>query len=283
MAGRTQTTDVPLPYTPKDDATLLRGLTFLNTRDVATAGRLTRMLAELGGRVVEKPMLTFLPPESWQPFDDRLGQLQEGEWVIFTSATAVRSTVERLTELGKDTHVLAGAKIAAVGKSTATALQNARLAVDLVPERFQADELLIALIPLLEPGAKIWFPRAEKGREVLVEGLREKNFQVDVTPVYRTVAPEGGLGQAAQFLREGEINWLLFTSSSTVTNFIHMLGKEPDGDKIARQCRVGCIGEVTAETAREHGFNVEVVPERQDLVGLVEALSAFVRSDNGRG
>ena len=282
MSGPFHESDQSLPIHLSEDPTALRGLTFLNTRDAQGAERLTRLLVKTGGRVIEKPMLVFAPPVSWEPFDSRLADLQQGDWVIFTSATAVRSTLARLKTLNKDMLALSVAKVAAVGKSTATTLRDVGLMVDLVPERFQAEELLEALIPLLQQDDRVWFPRAEKGRETLVEGLRAHGVHVDMTPVYRTVPPEGGLGQVAEMMRKKEVDWLLFTSSLTVEHFLNKLQQEPDGTKLASHCRVGCIGQITAQTAKDNGLKVEVVPEQQDLPGLVEALIAHVRSDNHR-
>ncbi len=100
----------------------LSGLTFLNTREAAAAPELTTLLRVQGATVVERPMLAFAPPESWAPFDAQLKRLRPGDWVAFTSATAVRFAVERMNARGGGTVALEGARLAAVGAGTAAAL-----------------------------------------------------------------------------------------------------------------------------------------------------------------
>lgn len=254
----------------------LSGLTFLNTREAVAARELTERLQALGADVLECPMLAFVPPESWTPFDSRVAELRAEDWVAFTSATAVHFTLERLGALGKPAEFLAGAHLAAVGGSTAAALEARGLAVELIPERFQAEELLAALLEQLPSGGRVWLPRAEAAREVLVEGLENAGVQVEVTPVYRTVMPPEGLGRAEEALQSGRLDWIIFTSSSTVNHLIRLLseaGAKPLADTGAK---IACLGSITAETVRQHGLTVSVQPGRHDLDGLVAAVVAHV-------
>ncbi|HEX9843144.1 MAG TPA: uroporphyrinogen-III synthase, partial [bacterium] len=115
------------------EAEPLRGLTFLNTRDARGAATLTQMLAELGAEVVECPTIQFIAPESWVPFDSRLEQLTEDDWVVFTSANAVRATLERLWELNRPPAVLGRGHLAVIGRGTKNALERHKLSVALMP------------------------------------------------------------------------------------------------------------------------------------------------------
>jgi uroporphyrinogen-III synthase len=257
----------------------LQGLSFLNTREAARALALTERLEAQGARVIEAPTQVFAPPLDWGPFDARLRRLGAGDWLVFTSATAVQFTLERMRALGEAPARLQRTRIASIGKATAQALEAAGLPVALVPLRFQQEALLEALLAVLTLGDAVWIPRAQEAREVLAEGLVAAGIPVTVTPVYRTLAPEGGLGPAEAELRAGRVDWILFTSSSTVDNFIALLGEELRQALSTRWPRVACLGEVTAETARRHGLPVAVVPERQDLAGLVAAVVACVQGE----
>ena len=266
------------PATSAEGPAPLSGLTFLNTREATAAGELTQRLTRLGARVVEAPMLDFAPPASWQPFDERLRRLGAEDWVAFTSANAVRCALERLQTLGEPPSALARGSIAAVGAATAAALESRGLSVALVPESFQGEGLLAALLEELKPGARVWLPRAEQAREVLVEGLRSAGMEVEVTPVYRTVPPAHGLGAALEALEGGGLDWIVFTSSSTVRHFFQLLPESAAAALSGRWPRIACLGAVTADTARSHGLEIAVQPERQDLDGLVEAIVAHLAS-----
>jgi uroporphyrinogen III methyltransferase/synthase len=167
-------------------------------------------------------------------------------------------------------------RIAVVGAGTAEALAGHGLRPALVPERFQAEGLLAALVPLLKPGEAVWHPRAEEARPVMEEGLSAAGAALAITPAYRAIAPPEGLGPVPEALRREAIGWICFTSASTVRHFLAML---PADARVAalKGPRIACLGAITAQAAREAGFAVAVVPERQDIPGLVEAIAAATR------
>jgi uroporphyrinogen III methyltransferase / synthase len=260
------------------DAAALDGLTFLNTRDARGAPALTQMLAELGAQVVECPTIELIAPASWQPFDARLEQLTEDDWVVFTSANAVRATLERIWELNRPPGVLGRGHLAVIGPSTRAALERHKLRVELMPGIAQQEVLLEVLLDALRRTDRVWIPRAQEARELLEEGLRAAGYPVLVTPVYRTVMPRGGLGRAREALLAGRIDWILFTSTSTVTNFFELLDDATRAALGQRWPRVACIGAVTAQAVREQGLPVAVVPTRQDLEGMLAAVVEWVQT-----
>jgi len=254
----------------------LRGLSVLNTREAGAARALSDPLERLGARVIACPTIAFAPPESWRDFDLAWDRLARGQWIVLTSATALRFVAERLAQRGRDLAPLRAMRIAAVGAGTAEALGQYGLEAALVPERFQAEGLLEALVPRLRPGEPLWYPRAEDARPVLEEGLRAAGAGVTATVAYRTV-PAEGLGNALGALRRGAIDWICFTSASTVRHFWEAL-PEADRAAVLNGPKVACIGRITAQAAEALGFRVSALPERQDIPGLVEAIVRAVRA-----
>lgn len=273
--------NIPPPPPPAAGATAgpLNGLKILNTREAGAAAELTSRLEALGAKVLERPMLAFAPPESWEQFDRRLGELRQEDWVAFTSATAVRFTMERLASLGVPVQKLAGAQLAAIGSATATALEAQGLTVKLLPGQFQSEGLLNELLGRLPKGGRVWLPRAAEARELLVEGLERAGIEVTVTPVYTTIMPSEGLGEAKAAMDSGELDWIIFTSSSTVIHLIRMLSETDSGPLAEMGVKIACLGNVTAETARQLGLAVSVLPSRQDLDGLLAALLRYIQKN----
>ena len=265
----------------------LLGLTFLNTREASAAAALTAALEGLGATVVPCPTLAFVPPHSWAPFDREAERLQPGRWIVFTSATAVRFTAERLEALGRSGAApaggnvagenMAGENIAAVGPATAEALERHSWPCTLMPERYQAEGLLDALLPKLRRGDRVWQPRAEDARPVLEAGLAAAGIELAVTPVYRTAAPQALPEPALEALRRGAVDWIVFTSGSTAGNFVKLLPADLPPQS-GRRPRIACLGGVAAATAREQGLIVAVVPERQELEELASAIAEAVRT-----
>lgn len=239
----------------------LFGRTVVVTRAREQASDLRSALEELGAEVLEMPSITIEPVE----FD--LPDLAVCGWVVFTSANGVRAFFDRGIDVaGLDARALAGSRIAAIGPGTSSALEERGLKPDLVPERFVAESLLEAFPPPAAPGERVLIARAETARDVLPGGLRARGYEVDVLAVYRTVRAEPDSDLLAR-VREGRVDALTFTSSSTVANFCEVVGSllEPAPPAVS-------IGPVTSETARSRGLRVVAEADPHTIDGLVAAL-----------
>jgi uroporphyrinogen-III synthase len=96
----------------------------------------------MGAEPVEVPLLEIQPPADWAPLDRALGALGSYDWLILTSANAVRALKERAIALGRPFELNLGPKVAAVGEATAAAARLAGLPVNLVPEHYVAESLI---------------------------------------------------------------------------------------------------------------------------------------------
>ncbi len=147
---------------------------------------------------------------------------------MFTSVNGVAAFFDRgLAPAGLDARALGGVRVAAIGPGTAAALAARGIRVDLLPERFVAESLLEAFPDPTAPGERVLLARAAQARDVLPEGLGARGYAVEVLPVYRTVtaAPDPA---ALALVRDGGIDAVTFTSSSTVRNFVDLVGPLPD-------------------------------------------------------
>ena len=260
----------------------LAGKRILITRARAQAGSLAERLEALGGAVIECPTIEIRPPGDFAKFDAALGRIESYHWLILTSVNSIEPLLSRLKQVGKSVGELGRLKIAAIGSETAKRLEAAGLAVDVVPTRYQAEGILDALGAASVRGKNILLPRAAKARDVLPETLREWGATVDVVEAYRTAAPKIDVGEIKGRLQRGEIDFITFTSSSTVTNFVQLF----EGTKlslIAGKAQIACIGPITATTVEELGGAVALVAAEFTIDGLVCALVNYVESNQLRG
>jgi uroporphyrinogen III methyltransferase/synthase len=225
------------------------------TRAREQASELRARLERLGAEVIELPTIAFEPVEFAFP------DLTMFAWVVFTSANGVDAVFAH----GIDARSFGGVRIAAIGPGTAAALARRAIHADLVPERFVAESLIDAF-PVSTGGERVLVARAETARDALPDGLRARGYDVEVLPVYRTVACAPDPEQLAR-VRAGAVDALTFTSSSTVTNFCDAIGALPDPQPL-----VVSIGPVTSQTARERGLRVDVEADPHTIDGLVTAL-----------
>ena len=135
---------------------------------------------------------------------------------------------------------------------------------DVVPERYVAEALVAALEQVEVSGRPVLVARAAEARDVLPDALRDRGGLVDVVALYETVAEDPAPDALAA---AAGADYLTFTSSSTVRNYLALAGPEHVS-----------IGPVTSDAARDGGLAVDVEAERHDPDGLVAALLEDARS-----
>ncbi|MEN6566484.1 MAG: uroporphyrinogen-III C-methyltransferase [Veillonellales bacterium] len=256
----------------------LFGKTVLVTRAREQASMLTCRLEELGAACLEAPAIQIVPPESYELLDRNITALPVYDWLIFTSVNGVEHFFRRLWESGRDSRALAKAKVAAIGVQTAAKLKTYGILADVVPAQFRAEGIAAALQGRIRPGMKVLIPRALAARDVLPEKLREMEAVVDVVPAYRTVAGEVDGAMAAEKLKNGEVDVITFTSSSTVTNFLALLG--PGGAELIGKAKVACIGPITSGTCLKHGITPAVIADEYTIAGLVAAIQQLYEEES---
>jgi uroporphyrinogen III methyltransferase/synthase len=259
------------------DTKPLFGKRVLVTRSREQASALSERLRELGAEPLEYPAIEIAPPKDMTPLDEAIATLSAYDWLVFTSANGVRALVDRMSEKGMDIEALGRPKIAAIGPATAQALQRYDLRVDYMPEVYLAEEIAAGIGDVA--GQRILLPRVERAPKHLARALRAKGAAVDEVTAYRTVAV-GAPDELKALLKDGQIDIVTFTSSSTVRNLVANL-PGPTPATLLSRCLVACIGPVTARTAQDLGLRVDVLAQKHTIAGLVEAIVTTV-AERGR-
>lgn len=251
------------------DAKPLFGMGVVITRPERQADDLARLLAAEGANPIAFPTIAIGPPESWDELDSAIDALDTFEWLIFTSANGVHFFLNRLQALGRDIRDLKGIKICCIGPATARQIEERGIRVDLVPGEYIAEGILKSFEAMDLTGAKILIPRAEKARDVLPQGLRKMGAEVVVATTYRTGNSGRKKEELAACLKAGEVQVITFTSSSTVTNFVEIMGADYH---LPHDVKIACIGPVTAATAKKAGLTIDIAQEEYTMEGLVASL-----------
>jgi uroporphyrinogen III methyltransferase/synthase len=258
------------------DARPLFGRRVLVTRPKDQAGELADLLHSLGADTIEAPMIRIAPPEDPAPLARAASDPDAFDWIVFSSVNAVDAFMGALMHGPRDVRALRSAKLCAVGPGTAHKLSRYGIKVDLVPEEFQAEAAVAALAaqgPL--DGAHVLVPRADIGRDVIVEQLRAKGSVVTDVVAYRTV-PENvqreGYPDVYGMLLEGRLDVVTFTSASAVRNFSSLYGAEQVSD-LLRRTVVAVIGPVTGEAATQLGIPVTIQPAAYTIPAMVDAIA----------
>ncbi|MBM3782888.1 MAG: uroporphyrinogen-III C-methyltransferase [Acidobacteria bacterium] len=233
----------------------LHGQTVLVTRAEGGSGD---RLRDLGARVVEIPVIAI------EPVNPDLPDLSNYDWTLFTSAHAVTHFFAALRARALDARAVRG-RVLAIGPATAAALTAHGILADLVVANSVAEGAVDALAGESMEARRVLFPRAAQAREVLVDALTARGATVDVVEVYRNVVPAAS---AAAIEALENADWVTFTSSSTVKNFLALGGR-----RLLDQGAHGIsIGPATSDTMRAHGVEIaaEALPHTFD--GVIDAL-----------
>jgi uroporphyrinogen III methyltransferase/synthase len=252
----------------------LFGWRVLVPRTKDQAGQLSAQLRVFGAVPVEVPTISVEPPRTPQQMERAIEGIEAGryQWIAFTSVNAVRAIRERLEGRGLDARHLAGLKVAAIGETTAAALQDFGVRADLVPSAdAQSSAGLLEAWPdrdpELDPIGRVFLPRADIATEKLVAGLAELGWEVDDITAYRTVRAAPPAAHIREAIKTGGFDAVVFTSSSTVRNLVGIAGK-PHATTV-----IAAIGPETAATAIDHGLKVAVQPDQAKIEPLVLALA----------
>ena len=251
----------------------LAGKTVLITRARKQAGPLRDLLELEGARVLEAPAIEIIEkPERIAELKEALQNPQLYAWLVLTSVNTVDIVDAALKSSGANWPTLLSLQIACIGAATAARVRELGGAVTLVPAKFQAESLVEELIRQPISGKQILLPRAEGSRRILVEELQRHGVTVNEIQVYRAEIPEGGRQELQRLMQEESIDFITFTSSSTVHHFVEMTGEllsRLDPNKT----RIASIGPITAATLREYGLPVAVEAAEFTIPGLVEAIA----------
>lgn len=265
----------------------LQGVRVLVGRARHQASALSAELGKLGAEVLEIPFIEIRRPRSFRPLDRALQNLATYDWLILTSVNGVEAMWERLAQLGLTKGSLKHLQIAAIGPATKKAIVKRGVRVDVVPEEYVAESVVKSLRKQAK-GKRILLVRARIARDVIPRELRKAGAQVEVVEAYETVIPRSSRARlrAALNNRDKRPDVVAFTSSSTVKNFVSLLGQGTNaktmrtGRPRPRKRRppqldgitLASIGPVTSATLRELKLGVDVEARQYTIPGLVRAI-----------
>jgi uroporphyrinogen III methyltransferase / synthase len=241
-------------------------------------------LQTAGFEPVYFPVIEIRPIEDNTSLDQALSKLNCYDWIVFTSVNGVDVFFQRLkntieTQRNKEKiqtlslhDSVAHPHFAAIGPKTAEALRVRGIEPFFVPEEFVAEAILPGLGDLR--GRWVLLPRAEIARKALPEAIAKAGGIAHEIAVYYTLPAEPdpkGLG--ALILG---VDWITFTSPSTVQNFIHVVREHGfDPFNLPGRPKIACIGPITEKATQEEGFEVTLVAGEFTTSGLISALQNY--------
>lgn len=296
---------------PKLATKPLTGIRVLVGRAKHQAGALSAELRKCGADVIEIPFIEIRKPKSFQPLDAALKSLGTYDWLILTSVNGVEAMWARAkilhlpwSDRKREGHgfsravraregnsaAAGGLRIAAIGPATKKAVERRGANVDVVPKEYVAESVVRSLKSKVK-GKRVLLVRAKIARDVIPSELRRAGAHVDVVEAYETVVPQSSRRRLDAALKNRPPQVVTFTSSSTVRNFMDLLGSRATPDAphaIVQECsprtilsgiQMASIGPITSATLRELGLPVDISAREYTIPGLVEAIVSALGKD----
>jgi len=249
----------------------LFGRRVLVTRPRHQAGAMVSQLIDLGAVPYLLPTVEIREIADWAPVDQAIATLQQYDWLVFTSANGVHAFLGRLEKLGRDLRALGHLRLAAIGPKTADALREYHLRADVVPARFQSEDLAATLLTQIQPGQRVLLARADRGRELLREQL-STTCQVEQIAVYAQVDAIETDDAVMDSLRRGEIEIVTLTSSNIARVFLERLDATCRRRIERGEVKLVSISPVTSAEILKLGFTAASEATQATTEGVIAAI-----------
>jgi uroporphyrinogen-III synthase len=234
---------------------------------------------EIKGLINPKSMKKFIKELTAGTVDYVILMSTNGVKYLFSAADEVKQTKQLQEGLKK-------ACVIAVGPKTAEAIQEYKVRIDMVPEKYSSEGLLEALKGTDLKGKKIRIPRTSNATPTLTNQLRERGADVEEIYVYESGCPVDEELKIKFYtdLINGEIKAILFGSGLSVKNIFKMLTEKAPmsflRQVITQHVTIIAIGPTTAQALHELQIKVDVIPDDYLFNNALDALGNYWRINN---
>lgn len=241
--------------------------TVLLSRPAQQSEPLLSLLQDAGATVLVQPTIEILPPDSWDTVDSAIREIENYDWVIFSSSNGARFFTERTTLLrGGIFRSLPQLRIAAVGPGTAKTLENLGLENVLVPKTHTAEGLVELLSPFAAQNRRFLSIRASRGRDILAPQLEKCGGKIDEIVAYKSLDWENVDPKILEMMQTSKIQWVTATSSSIAMSLFRMFGDSLHNPRIIS------ISHITTQALKSVGVTPFAEAEIPTMEGIFKKL-----------
>lgn len=238
----------------------LRGKTIVLTGTQKTLS-IKELIEENGGECIVFPLIQTT--ELHSPEDaGRLSELDNYDWLIFTSQNAVQVFIDKCQRAGIDIRKLA-CSIASVGAQTTALLEKYGLKVDFMPSTFSADVFVKEFPETVQETQHKLFIRGSLAKPTIRNGITN----ITEWTVYETCANHASVVPLVELLKQKQAI-VIFASPSAVQVFQEKVAPIVGWQHVS----AAAIGHITADALRKLGVEVYVQPATYTMRAVVEEI-----------
>ncbi len=237
--------------------TSLQDLWVVVTRPADQASGLSTAIENSGGHAIAWPALHIQPIEPSAKTQQFLTKINTYDLIIFISINAVSYGLAALSENHK---TLRGLNVYAVGKSTASALTQARVTNVHVPE-IASSEGLLTMPDFTEASLqnkKVLIFRGQGGSDTLAKGLNLRGAKtVDYAEVYQRQAANSDPAIIEAHWHQKKLDIIIVTSIAGLDNLFAILGENNQQQLLSTPLLT--VSDRVAKYAKQKGFTHQVL------------------------
>ncbi len=253
----------------------LTGKIIISTRPLTEDDSIKSQLTAKGACVLDLPMIKTSGVELTVEQESMLRAINDYEWIVFTSKNGVIYFYKQLAALNIDEKVIAGKKIAVIGKSTGDEVQKHKVNTLLISLGRTSEDLLVEICKEIKPTDKILLALGELAEDKLEKGL-SNNCIVHRINIYKTIDLEYTSNEIIDRIRDDNYLIILFTSPSGFRNF----NKIMLANDITTQVRAACIGTTTEMELLKNNCRPLVVSPKSDAESFANEIEKYSASRN---
>ena len=247
----------------------LKGKTIIVTRPKGRDETLSKKLKALGAKVIECPCIETISLIDDLIFNEILDKIKTFDCVAFTSPFGVKIVFEKLFEKNFDGRIFGNKKIAAIGSATNAQLKKYGLSADFVPKTYDGKSLGALLGKTLKNDSVLLL-RAKEGSAEITKELTKAKIKFEDKTIYYTKYVNSIDNEIKQKIVNGKIDFITFTSQSTVKAFSSII-------KYGYDKFIGvCIGEKTNKEALKYGIST-IVSKKASVCDMISSIILEVK------
>ncbi|WP_121615104.1 uroporphyrinogen-III synthase [Virgibacillus halodenitrificans] len=245
----------------------LQGKQILVTREKKQAKEFADLILEHQGIPIEVPLLT-VSCKDHKENQEVLQSISNYDWIFFTSANGVKCFFEMVEKYLTPENALP-TNIAVVGHKTENALKRFGYSATFRPSVYNAEVMGMEFLTEFPNPGSILLVRGNLSRDVLPTTFIDNGLNFDSIEVYETSYNFLVKEQLNKHLEKSQIDFITFTSPSTVESFCAMAAKKTGFVYV-------CIGTTTENKAREIGLSPIISPSEFTIEEMVRSISKYI-------
>ncbi|MBM7660642.1 uroporphyrinogen-III synthase [Bacillus mesophilus] len=251
--------------------------TIVLTRNEVKSKEIVEEIVHKGGQAIVLPLIDFRPTQLSNSEIELLSNLEEVNWLVFTSANGVDYFFKIIHKLHIVLHE--SLNIAVVGTKTKEALHRHGFQPTLLPKEFVAEGLIEVFQQQPIKNKKIIYIRGNLARDLIPKELTSLGAKVHELTVYETFCPTETKELVTLF--SNKIDAITFTSPSTVNHFVQLL-EGTQWKSWLSGVVVCCIGPITEKAAIRAGLIPTIVPHTYTMNHLIDELISYFQKEGKR-